>query len=58
LRNPESFEEHGTMHPDDEMDKEHREDYEVMIKKDRDPRCGNALVCEKRCIKCHACRYP
>jgi hypothetical protein len=29
----ESFEEHGTIHADDEMGKEHCGDYEVMIKK-------------------------
>jgi len=35
----ESFEEHGTIHADDEMDKENREDYEVTVKKELDPEC-------------------
>jgi DNA-directed RNA polymerase subunit M/transcription elongation factor TFIIS len=56
----ESFEEHGTIHADDEMDKEHREDYEVIVKKGLNPECpecGNALVYEEGCVKCHTCGY-
>ena len=33
----ESFEEHGSMHADDEMDKEHRRDHEVIVKKGLNP---------------------
>lgn len=56
----ESFEEHGTIHADDEMDKEHREDYEVIVRKGLNPECpecGNALVYEEGCVKCHTCGY-
>jgi hypothetical protein len=35
----EFFAERGTIHADDEMDKEHREDYEVIVKKEVDPEC-------------------
>ena len=41
-----SFEEHGSIHADDEMDKEHREDCEVIVRKGLNPECpecGNAL---------------
>ena len=56
----ESFEEHGTIHADDEMEKEHREDYEVIVRKGLNPECpecGNALVYEEGCVKCHTCGY-
>ena len=55
-----SFEEHGSIHADDEMDKEHREDYEVIVRKGLNPECpecGNALVYEEGCVKCHTCGY-
>jgi hypothetical protein len=31
------LEQHGTIHANDETDKEHREDYEVIVKKGLDP---------------------
>jgi uncharacterized Zn finger protein (UPF0148 family) len=42
------------------MDKEHREDYEVIVRKGLNlecPECGNALVYEEGCVKCHTCGY-
>jgi len=56
----ESFDVHGSIHADDEMDKEHREDYEVIVRKGLNPECpecGNALVYEEGCVKCHTCGY-
>lgn len=56
----ESFEEPGAIHADDEIEKEHREDYEVIVRKGLNPECpecGNALVYEEGCVKCHTCGY-
>ena len=56
----ESFEEHGAIHADTEAEKEHREDFEVIVKKGLNPECpecGNALVYEEGCVRCHTCGY-
>ncbi len=56
----ESFEEHGTIHEDTEIEKESREDYEVLVRKGLNPECpecGNALVYEEGCVRCHTCGY-
>jgi len=42
------------------MEKEHREDYEVIVRKGLNPECpecGNARVYEEGCVKCHTCGY-
>jgi len=52
-----SFEDHGSIHADDEMYKEHHEDYEVTVKKGLNPESGNALVYEEGGFKCHDCCY-
>jgi len=39
-------------------DKEHREDYEVIMKKKLNPECPECGIdYEEGCIKCHTCGY-
>ena len=35
-----SFEVHGSIHADDEMDKEHRQDNEFIVRKGLNPECS------------------
>jgi ribonucleoside-diphosphate reductase alpha chain len=46
--------------PPVESYEEHHEDYEVIVQRELNPECpecGNALVYEEGCVKCHTCGY-